>query len=262
MARQFRPYPSATEDYCNYVSTVLPDGLEHQEVFPAVVRILQNFPDVQKEPTTLPPPRNHRHAIPLYADAQPVLFFVSKKNGELRLLADYRGLNSQTQPNKFLLPLVGILIDNMGKFKFSRLDLRDGFYQIGMAEEDTFKTSFSNPVALFGWTVMPVGLINAPASSQRVMSDLFKDLKLLQVCMDGIVIQSATAAMHHEQSRQVFQRPQDNEFRLSLSKCSFQASSIDFLGFEISAAGVQPLTAKISSIMSLPSRLSLRTAVR
>ncbi|KAL8444796.1 hypothetical protein Emed_006052 [Eimeria media] len=302
-ARQLRPHPPATDDYCNYVSTLqkLPDGQEPQHIPPEVVRILQDFSDIQEEPTDLPPPRNHQDAIPLYADAQPVrrspyrlwprelqhlesciytwlangwirpsysswaspVFFVSKKNGELRLVVDYRGPNSQTQPEKFPLPLIDVLVDNMGKPKFfRRLDLRNGFYQIRMAEDDIFKTSFSSPVGLFECTVMPMGLINAPASFQRVMSDLFKDLKFVQVYMDDIVIHSATAAIHHGHLRQVFQRLQDNEFRLNLSKCSFQASSIDFLEFRISAAGVQPLPANISSIMSLPPRLSSRTAVR
>ncbi|KAL8270785.1 hypothetical protein Esti_005259 [Eimeria stiedai] len=206
-AIQLRPCRPATEDYCNYVSTVqkLLDGLQPQDLPLAIVRVLQDFPTFKKsQQPSLP------HEI--------------------------------TNAQSCFTPMLT--------------------RYIRMAEEDRFKTSFSSLVGLFEWTVMPMGLISAPASFQRVMSDLFKDLRFVYVYMDDIVIHSATAAMHHEHFCQVSQRLQDNEFRLTLSKCSFQASSIDFLGFEIPAAGIQPLTANISSIMSLPSRLSPRTAVR
>ncbi|KAL8428720.1 hypothetical protein Efla_007195 [Eimeria flavescens] len=72
-ARQIRPYPAAHEAYCNYISTIqkAPEEAQPQAIPPAVFSILQDFPDIQKEPTTLPPPRNHQHAIPLYPDAEP-----------------------------------------------------------------------------------------------------------------------------------------------------------------------------------------------
>ncbi|KAL8428452.1 hypothetical protein Efla_003268 [Eimeria flavescens] len=113
--------------------------------------------DIQKEPTTLPPPLNHQHAIHLYPDTEPA------------------------QPDKFPLSLIDVLIDKMSKSNVSRLDPRNGFYQIRMADKDISKTSFSSPVVLFAWMVMPMGFINAPASFQRVMSELFKDLQFLQV---------------------------------------------------------------------------------
>ncbi|KAL8426014.1 hypothetical protein Efla_001932 [Eimeria flavescens] len=133
-ARQIRPYPAANEAYCNYVSTIqkLPEEAQPLAIPPAVSSILQDCPAIRKQPTALPPPRNHQHAIPLYHDGEPQLgapvFFVSKKNGELRPVVDYRGLNSQTQPDKIALSLIDVLIDKMSKPKvFSRLDLRNGF---------------------------------------------------------------------------------------------------------------------------------------
>ncbi|KAL8426720.1 hypothetical protein Efla_006221 [Eimeria flavescens] len=140
----------------------------------------------------------------------PSLFCV-KKNGELRLVVDYRGLNSQAQPDKFPLPFTDVLIDKM--------------------------TSF-----------------------QRVMSELFKDLQFAQVYLDDIVVHSTSS--HHDHLRHVFQRLQENAFPLNLSRCSFDADCIDFLGFQLSPAGVQPLAANVSSSLSVPSTFSSRTAAR
>ncbi|KAL8438030.1 hypothetical protein Efla_003570 [Eimeria flavescens] len=144
----------------------------------------------------------------------------------------------------------------------SRLDLRNGFYQIRMADGDIFKTSFSSPVGLFECTVMPMGLFNAPASFQLVMCELFKDLQFVQVYMDDIVVHSTTSSSHHHHLRHVFQRLQEDGFHINLSKCSFDEDCIDFLGFQISPASVQPLAANVSSIHSMPSTFSSRTALR
>lgn len=303
-ARQLRAFPTENENYINYVATVAkvdPEESAGVQPSPAVLSILQDFPAIQEEPSSLPPERNHQHPIPLVPKAQPVrkspyrlqprelqhlqsclsqwlssgwirpsssswaspVFFVSKKNGELRLVVDYRGLNSQTQPDKFPLPRIDALIDNMSGAKvFTRLDLRNGFYQIRMKPGDIYKTSFSCPLGLYEWTVMPMGLINAPASFQRVMTDIFKDLQFVQVYMDDIVVHSGGHQDHYEHLRQVFQRLNDNDFRLNISKCTFEANSIDFLGFHLSGDGVQPLPANVASIYAMPPVLSSRTQVR
>ncbi|KAL8424393.1 hypothetical protein Efla_007837 [Eimeria flavescens] len=179
---------SSSEAYCNYVSTIqkLPEEAQPQAM--------------QKEPKTLPTPRNHQHAIPLYPDAE------------------------LTQPDRFLLPLIDVLIDKMSKPKvFSRLDLRKWFYQTRMADEDIFKTSSA-------------------------------------VYMGYIVVHSNTLSSQHDHLRHVFQRLQENAFHLNLSKCSFEADCIDFLGLQISPAGVQPLVANVSSVLSMHSTFSSLTA--
>ncbi|KAL8428243.1 hypothetical protein Efla_002244 [Eimeria flavescens] len=88
-----------------------------------------------------------------------------------------------------------------------------------------------------------MSLINSTASFQRVTSDLFKDLQFVQVYMDDIVVHSTTLSSRHDHLLHVFQRFQENAFHHNLSKCSFDADCIDFLGFQISPAGVQPLAA-------------------
>ena len=302
-ARQVRAHPVENENYANYIFTIAQATNESPPPpLPlAVQELLQEFADVQEEPSTLPPKRHHQHAIPLIEGAQPVrkspyrlqprelqhlrecinswlakgwvrpstsswaspVFFVSKKNGELRLVVDYRGLNAQTLPDKFPLPLIDVVIDKMHDAKiFSRLDLRNGFYQIRMLPNDIFKTSFTTPLGLYEWVVMPMGLINAPASFQRVMTEIFKDLPFVQVYMDDIVVHSPTEQLHHAHLRQVFQRLRENKLKLNPKKCTFHVTKIHFLGFQISDKGVLPLPSNIEAIASMPDDLPSKTMVR
>ena len=302
-ARQVRVYPAANENYANYVFTIAQatDGKSPPPMPPAIQALLQEFREVQEEPSSLPPNRSHQHAIPLTEGARPVrkspyrlqprelqqlrecintwlekgwvrpstsswaspVFFVSKKNGELRLVVDYRGLNAQTQPDKFPLPLIDVVLDKMhGAKVFSRLDLRNGFYQIRMKPSDIFKTSFTTPLGLFEWVVMPMGLINAPASFQRVMTDTFKDLPFIQVYMDDIVVHSESEQQHQVHLRQVFQKLKENELKLNIQKCTFQVNEIEFHGFRISEKGVLPLPANVAAITAMPDVLASRTMVR
>ena len=303
-ARQLRTYPSANENYATYVATLQKAGPEEGTLHSPsaeVKQLLQEFPQILEDPSTLPPERCHQHSIPLCLGAQPTrkspyrlqprelehlqsciqqwlangwirpscsswaspVFFVSKKNGELRLVVDYRGLNAQTQPDKFPLPLIDVLIDKMSGSKvFTRLDLRNGFYQIRMKEDDIYKTSFTSSAGLYEWTVMPMGLINAPASFQRVMTEVFRDFSFVEAYMDDIVVHSPSNVAHHQHLRQVFRRLSENRFHLNLSKCTFEANSIEFLGFQLSASGVLPLPANVESINAMPDSLTSRTQVR
>ena len=302
-ARQVRAHPAENENYSNYVVTIAQAAEDKplESLPPAVQTLLHEFSDVQQEPSSLPPNRSHQHAIPLIDGAKPVrkspyrlqprelqhlrecidtwlekgwvrpstsswaspVFFVSKKNGELRLVVDYRGLNAQTQPDKFPLPLIDVVLDKMHGAKiFSRLDLRHGFYQIRMHPSDIFKTSFTTPLGLFEWVVMPMGLINAPASFQRVMTDIFKDLPFVQVYMDDIVVHSPSEAQHLVHLREVFQRLRENQLKLNFEKCTFHVSEIDFLGYHVSDKGILPMSANLKAISAMPNILSSRTMVR
>ena len=158
-ARQIRAYPAANENYANYVFTIAQatDDKSPPLTPPAIQALLREFAEVKEEPSSLPPNRSHQHAIPLIEGARPVrkspyrlqprelqqlrecintwlekgwvrpstsswaspVFFVSKKNGELRLVVDYRGLNVQTQPDKFPLPLIDVVLDKCIVQKYS-----------------------------------------------------------------------------------------------------------------------------------------------
>jgi len=114
-----------------------------------------------------------RSSSPLGA---PILF-VPKADGTLRLCVDYRGLNKITIKNKYLLPLMSELRSRLGKATiFTKLDLKNGYYLIRMAEGEEWKTAFKNRYGLYEYTVIPFGLYNAPSTFQSMINDVFRDM--------------------------------------------------------------------------------------
>ena len=122
--------------------------------------------------------------------AAPVLF-TPKKDGGLRFCVDYRGLNSVTERDQHPLPIPEDQFRRLnGSQIFSKIDLRSGYYQVRIAEEDVPKTAFTTAFGLFEFTVMPFGLTNAPATFMRLMQDVFSDYinKFMVVYLDDILI--------------------------------------------------------------------------
>ena len=103
------------------------------------------------------------------------IIFIRKKTGELRMTVDYRALNHQTKKDVYPLPRIDDLLDKLAKAKYlSAIDLASGYHQIAMAPEDIEKTAFVTRYGLYEYTVLPLGLCNAPSTFQCLMNEVMK----------------------------------------------------------------------------------------
>ncbi|CAH9124286.1 unnamed protein product [Cuscuta epithymum] len=184
----------------------------------------------------------------------PVLF-VKKKDGSLRLCIDYRELNKATVKNKYMLPRIDDLFDQLkGASTFSKVDLRSGYHQVRIAEKDTPKTAFRTRYGHYEFTVMPFGLTNAPAVFMDLMNRVFRtylDLFTI-VFIDDILVYSKTPKEHEEHLRTALQTLRENQLYAKLSKCEFWKDRVAFLGHIITQEGVSVDPSKIEVVIDWP----------
>ncbi|GBG59113.1 hypothetical protein CBR_g32131 [Chara braunii] len=184
----------------------------------------------------------------------PVLF-ARKADGTLHLCIDYRGLNRYTVKNRYPMPHSNELFDCLaGNRFFTKIDLHSGYHQIRVAAADQPKTAFRSRFGHYEFTVTPFGLSNAPATFQRAMNDIFRDILELYVLvyLDDMVVYSRTLEEHLRHLRDVLDRLRRHGFYAKLSKCRFARQRADFLGHYVSGQGLHMDDAKITAIAEWP----------
>lgn len=167
--------------------------------------------------------------------------FVAKKDGSQRMCIDYRELNRVTIKNKYPMPRIDDLFDQLrGARVFSQFDLRTGYHQMRVAEDSIPLTAFRTRYGLYEFPVMPFGLTNAPAYFMDLMNRIFQPYidQFVVIFIDDILVYSQTTEEHEHHLRKVLEILREQQLFAKFSKCHFWQKEVRFLGHVVSAGGI------------------------
>ncbi|GAU35776.1 hypothetical protein TSUD_56530 [Trifolium subterraneum] len=182
----------------------------------------------------------------------PVLL-VKKKDGTMRLCIDYRQLNKVTIENKYLLPHIDDLLDQLrGATIVSKIDLRSGYHEIRIKTSDVSKTAFRTRYGHHEFLVMPFGLTNDPAVFMDYMNKIFQPYldKFVVIFIDDILIYSKDPQEHAKHLRIVLDILREKQLYAKFSKCEFWLSEVKFLDHVISQGGVSVDPSKVEAVLN------------
>ncbi|GJR21139.1 putative reverse transcriptase domain-containing protein [Tanacetum coccineum] len=272
-------------DWLSYHRAVIAD-----EKKPKDIRIVRDFPEVFPDDLSgLPPVREIEFRIDLIPGALPVVkspyrlsplemlelsnqlkelqekgfirqshspwgtpvLFVKKKDDALRMYIDYRELNKLTIKNRYPLPRIDDLFDQLqGACCFSKIDLRSGYHQLRVREEDITKTAFRTRYGNFEFTVMPFGLTNAPAIFMDLMNHVCKPYldKFVIMFIDDILIYSKSEEEHEIHLQTILDLLKKEKLYAKFSKCEFWLQEVQFLGHVVNRDGILMDPSKVESV--------------
>ena len=182
------------------------------------------------------------------------MVIVKKRDGTLHICVDYRKLNGETEIDAYPMPRIDDILDQVGQATyFTTLDLAHGYWQVPVKEEDRPKTAFTTPGGLYQFKVMPFGLSGAPASFQRLMDHVTRDIHSFALAyLDDLVIFSLTWKDHLDHISTVLRRLAEAGLVVKPSKCLFAATECVYLGHTIGGGKVHPVKDKLESIKQFP----------
>ena len=182
----------------------------------------------------------------------PVLF-VKKKDGTLQMCIDYRQINKVKVKNKYPLPRIEDLFDQLkGVGVFSKIDPQSGYYQLRVKEVDVPNTAFRTQYGNNEFLVMPFGLTNAPVAFMDLMNRVFRPYvdQFFVVFIDDILVYSKDAQEHEKHMRIVLETLREKRLYAKLSKCDFWLKEVSFLGHIVSAEGIRVDPTKIEAVVN------------
>ncbi|GJU97214.1 putative reverse transcriptase domain-containing protein [Tanacetum coccineum] len=236
------------------------------EDIPVVREFLEVFP---KNLPDLPPIRQVEFQIDLIPGAAPVarapyrlapsemqelsnqLQELADRDESFRMCIDYRELNKLTVKNRYPLPRIDDLFDQLqGSSTYSKIDLRSGYHQLRVRDEDIPKTAFRTRYRHYEFQVMPFGLTNAPAVFMDLMNRVCKPYldKFVIVFIDDILIYSRNKEEHADHLRIILELLKKEKLYAKFSKCDFWISIVQFLGHVINSQGIHVDPAKIKAV--------------
>ncbi|CAA7051508.1 unnamed protein product [Microthlaspi erraticum] len=257
-------------------------------------QVITEFDEIFKIPSELPPSRAIEHHITLKEGSDPVnvrpyryahfqkaeiesqvtemlssglirpssspfsspVLLVKKKDGSWRFCTDYRALNKATIKDRFPIPTVDDMLDELhGASIFTKLDLTAGYHQVRVHPPDIPKTAFRTHNGHYEYLVMPFGLCNAPSTFQSLMNSVFRDhlRKFVLVFFDDILVYSKSRQEHLIHVREVLRLLQQHRLFVKLKKCEFGKQELEYLGHIISGDGVKVDQSKIQAMTAWPS---------
>lgn len=190
--------------------------------------------------------------------AAPVIIVPKKTTdgpAKYRFCVDFRALNLVTTPDVYPLPNISETLDMLGNAKyFTTIDLASGFHQVKMDPDSEEKTAFNVPGGHYQYKRLPMGLINSPATFQRLMDNVLMGLKdeLCLVYLDDVIIPSSNLIGQSERIRKVFDKLRAANLTIQLEKCQFAANEVEYLGHLITDHGVKPDPRKIEAVRNYP----------
>ncbi|CAF1539454.1 unnamed protein product [Adineta ricciae] len=180
---------------------------------------------------------------------------VKKKDGSTRFCVDYRKLNDITVKDSFPLPRIDDIFDQLSQsIYFTKLDFKNGYFQIPLAPSDRPKTAFSTRDAHYQFTVLPQGVKNGPPTFQRIVNQILGSArwKFCLAYIDDILIFSRTLDDHIIHLNEVFHLLHSFNFRLSVDKCTIASDHIDFLGHHIHRGQIRPNLTNVRDLLESP----------
>lgn len=285
-----RAYPVERGELCTNQGNQVPEKIQ---------KLLVEYDEIFQEPTSLPPHREHDHRIHLKEGTPPVnvrpyrypviqkdaiekivqemldngvvrpsqspfsspIVLVKKKDGTWRLCVDYRELNKSTIKDKFPIPVIEELLDELqGSVIFSKIDLRSGYWQIRMHPPDVEKTAFRTHEGHYEFLVMPFGLTNAPSTFQHLMNTIFRPYlrKFILVFFDDILIYSHSFEEHLTHLKLTLDVLRQHTLFAKMSKCTFGTPEVEYLGHLISEKGVSTEPSKIAAMVNWPEPATIK----